>query len=236
MKRLILVILVLGMVLLGACAAPSTTPALQREPPIEEGWVRLRIQDVGSIDYPSDFLELQSEDYRDIGRNIAPNLATQFLQLGKSGFTLQQVGLNELKPSAFQEYRRVILKTNYLSQGEEVFRANEKYVMSRQEVVEFQNELIDQLRQEYAKLKSTGLGDIKIIDPGSSEIVEVNGMFPLVHTYKRRLGDDPIVLVRSYIFFNYDKIHSLAFSHRVVDEEECRDIYKKILYSFRLQN
>jgi len=95
----------------------------------------------------------------------------------------------------------------------------------------------DQIRQATATLNSAmGDGDNKVIDPGSVEIVEVNRMFPLVHTYTRQVGDNPVVLVKLYMFFNYDKIHSLSFSYRVQDEEECGDIYEKILYSFRLQN
>lgn len=209
-----------------------TSPIGQTEQKIEDGWVRLRIEDIGSIDYPADFLELQSEDYRAITKEVSPNLVAQIFRLGKSDFTLQQVGLNELKSSSLNEYRRVIIHTSYLNPGEEVFRANEKYTMSRQQLAEFQNELINQLQQEYAK---PGLSDNIIIDPGSLEIVEVNGMFPLVSTYKRQLGDSPIVLVKSYMFFNYDKIHHLTFSCRVVDEAECRDVYEKILHSFRLQ-
>lgn len=224
MKRIILLILVAGLVLSAACVQTPVS-----EPPIEEGWIRLKIQDVGSIDYPSDFLELQSGDYKE-------NKEEFFLvyEILSADFTLQQVGLSEMKPSAFEEYRRVILHTFYLNPGEEVFRANEKYTMSRQELAELQNESISQLRQEFAKSKSKGLGDMKIIDPGSLEIVEVNGMFPLVWTYKRQLDDNPVVLVRQYIFFNYDKAHYLTFSYRVVDEGECRIIYAKILHSFRL--
>jgi len=117
----------------------STTPA---EPtPIEDGWVRILIEDVGSIDYPSDFLELQSEEYIEMGKETIGKEAYEVL-LGKSDFTLQQVGLNDLLPSAFNEYRRVIFRTDYLNPGEEVFKANEKYTMSREELAEFQNELM----------------------------------------------------------------------------------------------
>jgi len=225
------IVLGISAVLSSTCAAPSTIPSSPKPPEIEEGWVRLRVQDVGSIDYPTDFLELQSGQYRDIVKETS-----QVLALGKSDFTLQQVGLNELKPSASDKYRRVILQTFYLNPGEQVFRANEKFTMSRQELAEIQNEWTNQLRQEYAKLKSLGLGDNKIIDPGSIEIVEVNRMFPLVWTYKRQLNDNPVVLVKQYVFCNYNKEHYLSFSYRVMDEEKCRDIYEKILYSFRLQN
>lgn len=236
MKRLFLIPLVLvfmlGLILSG-CAkpAPAPTPVPSPEPAIiEEGWVRLRIQDVGSIDYPSDFLELQSGDYKETKEEFF-----RVYDIPSSDFTLQQVGLNELKPSALKEFRRVLFRTDYLNSGEEVFRANEKYTMSQKELTEFQNELINQLLQGYAMQKSLGLGNNKIIDSGSLEIMEINGMFPLVHTYKRQLNDNPVVLVKAYLFWNYDKMHSLAFSCRVVDEEECRDIYDKILDSFRLQ-
>ena len=217
MRHLILMILVIGMTLLGACVTPSITP-------LEEGWIRLQIENVGSIDYPPDFLELESGEYRDIAKETA-----QVLALSQSDFTLQQVGLNELKPSAFEEYRRVILQTSFLNPGEEVFRANEKYTMSQQELAELQNELIDKLQRELPML------NIKLVEFVCIEIKEVNSMFPLVYTYKRQLGDNPIVLVKIYVFWNYDKTHQLAFSYRVEDEEECRDIYDKILDSFRLQ-
>jgi len=225
----IVVACIVAIILVAVLARPASPPVIET-PPLEEGWIRLRIENVGSIDYPSDFLELQSGDYREFTEEFGV-----VYDIPSSDFTLQQVGLNELKPSAFEEYRRVLFQTSYLNPGEEVFRANEKYAMSQQELAQIHNELIDQLNQEYAKLKSMELGDNKIIGPGSVEIVEINGMFPLVHTYKRQLNDNPVVSVKLYIFWNYSKIHHLLFSHRVVNEEECRDIYAKVLYSFRLQ-
>ncbi len=121
-----------------------------------------------------------------------------------------------------------------MNPGEEVFRANDKYTMSQEELADLNAVLLDGLRLEFAKQKTVGV-DPKIIDFGSLEIMEINGMFPLVHNYKRQLNDNPIVLVKAYIFWNYDKMHYFTFSYRVADEEECRDIYDKILDSFRLK-
>ena len=227
----IIVACIVAIILVAVLAVPSSPPVTETPSPPEEGWIRLRIKNVGSIDYPSDFLELQSGDYREVVEEFH-----LVYEVPSSDFTLQQVGLNELKLSAFEEYRRVGLRTSYLNRGEESFRANEQYTMSQQELVEFHNEFINQFNQESAELKSMGLGDNKIIDPGSVEIVEINGMFPLLWTYKRQLGDNPVVLVKHYRFFNYDKVHHLFFEYRVQDEEECEDIFEKILYSFRLQN
>ena len=227
--RYLLTALVLVPLITSAVIGCSTPAAILEPPDIADGWIRINIKDVGSIDYPTDFLEIQSEDYRDIAKETS-----QVLGLGKSDFTLQQVGLNELRPSALKEYRRVLFRTDILNPGEEVFKANEKYTASPQELAEFKNMLIDQLLQGFAEMETKGVNN-KIIDPGSIEIVEVNGMFPLLHTYRRQLNDNPIVLVKTYLFWNYDKIHPLAFSCRVMDEEECKDVYEKMLYSFRLQ-
>lgn len=222
----------IALILLFASSVIScSTPAPIPEPPkIEDGWIRIEIKDVGSIDYPPDFLELQSEEYRD----ILPEYP-QILRLGKSDFTLQQVGLNELKPLALDEYRRVVFRTVYLNPGEEVFRANEKYTMSQAELAEFENQLKEQTLRDFEMLSAAMGQEHKLVESVSLEIKEVNGMFPFVYTYKRQLNDNPVVLVETYMFQNYDKIHHLSFSCRVMDEEECRDIYDKILDSFRLQ-
>ena len=159
----------------------------------------------------------------------------QIFRLGKSDFTLQQVGLNDLLPSALDEYRRVMLRTLYLNPGEEVFRVNEKYTMSQAELAEFENQLKEQTLRDLEMLSATMGQEHKLVESVSLEIKEVNGMFPFVYTYKRQLNDNPVVLVETYMFQNYDKIHHLSFSCRVMDKEECRDIYDKILDSFRLQ-
>ena len=227
----IIVACIIVIILVAVLARPPSRPVIETPSPPEEGWVRLRIENIGSIDYPSDFLELQSGDYRE--------LVEEFhivYEISSSDFTLQQVGLNELEPSALEEYRRVIFQTSYLNPGEEVFRVNEKYTMTQQELAEIKDELVSNLSQEFDRLRSMGAGNLRIIDPGTLEITEVNGMFSSVWTYKRQLDDNPVVLVKRYTFLNYDKVHYLAFSYRVQDEEDCEDIFEKILYSFRLQN
>jgi len=195
----------------------------------EEGWVRLEIKNIGSIDYPSDLFELQSGDYRKLVREHFVKY-----EIPLSDFTLQQVGLNEEKPSAFEKYVRVVFKTSYLKPNEKVFRATEKYSMNQKDLNEIQSYAIKNATQGYLRLKSLGLGDNRIVDPGSIEIVEINGMFPILWTYKRQLNDNPVVLERNYSFFNYDKTHSLSFACRVKDQEQYEEIFRKILLSFRL--
>jgi len=229
MKRLILALLVIGILLPSGCVPTSLEPPIPTQE-IEDGWIRIIIEDVGSIDYPSDFLELQSEEYRDVSKEYY-----QIVELGKSDFTLQQVGLNQLLPSALEEYRRVMFKTFYQSSGEEVLRANEKYTMSQEELAELENEIVNGLIQGFQTQKTITGVEIKLVEFVSLKTKEVNGMFPLVHTYKRQMDDNPMVLVEAYMFQNYDRMHYLTFSYRVKDEEECRGIYGRILDSFRLE-
>lgn len=200
----------------------TTTVTVQTEA-IEEGWIRLDIKDVGSIEYPVDFLELQSEDYQNLGEEFR-----QTWELLVPDFTLQQVGLNAFEPSAFLEFRRVMFFTEYLNPGEEVLRADEREILSELEIDILETFIVEQLKQEFQAM------GISLVEPISLEIKEVNGMYPLVHTYIRQLDDNPVVLVQSYMFQNYDMIHYLIFSHRVEDEAECKDIYDQILASFRL--
>jgi hypothetical protein len=221
---------IVAIVLVAAAARPPSTPVAEPLSPPEPGWIRLRIADVGSIDYPPDFLELQSGDYRELVEQL--NLV---YEIDSSDFALQQVGLNELTPSALAEYRRVMFDTSYLNPGEEVFRATQKYTMTQEELAEIKDDLVSYLSQGFDRLGNTEAGTLRIIDPGTLEIMEVSGMFPLVWTYKRQLDDSPVVVVKDYMFPNYDKIHHLLFAYRVQDEEECEDIFEKILYSFRLQ-
>lgn len=220
----------IGTILVAILAAPSSSRDMAPLPPPEPGWVRLQFQDVGSIDYPPDFLELQSEDYR----RILGEFYTAH-EIQSSDFTLQQTGFNELRPSALEEYRRVMFTTSYMAPDERVFRLNDRFTMSEWELAEIRSVLTRQLAQDWAELERMGLGSIHMVDAGSIEVREVNRMFPLVWTYVRQLDDNPEVLVRLYMFFNYDRIHHLTFSYRVQDAEQCEDVYAKILNSLRLQ-
>jgi len=220
----------MAVILIAVLAGPRSTPAPQLLSPPEEGWTRLRIAGVGSIDYPSGFLELQSGEYRQLAEIFGV-----VYEVPTSDFTLQQAGLNELEPSAFEEYRRVIFKSVNLSRGEEVPRANEKYTMSQEELAEMRDELTSGLSHEFDRLSSMGAGNTMIIGPVTLEIIEMHGMFPLVHSYRRQLDDNPVVQVVTYMFMDYDKIHYLTFSCRVRDAEECTDVFESMLETFRLR-
>ena len=215
----LLITKLLIILLLSACGGKATITTTT----IEDGWIRLNIKDIGSIDYPAYFLELQPVEYKTVGDEF-----NQMVELNSSEFTLQQIGLNELKPSALSVYRRILFTTVYLNTGEEVFKANENCMCSKSELAELQQGIIEQLRQV---LEISGN---RLIESVSLEIEDSNGMFPLVHTYKKQLDNNPVVIVKNYQFRNYDMIHYLCFSYSVEDEEECKGIYDMILDSLRL--
>jgi len=134
--------------------------------PLEDGWVRLIIEDVGTIDYPFDFLELQSADYQTLVEEVLGSLR---ITIPASDFKLQQVGLNDMLPSAFDEYRRVIFMTSYLESGEEVFSAHEEYSLNTVELDVLHNDLLEQLERGYAALSSTEY-NLKLIRSISLEV------------------------------------------------------------------
>lgn len=223
---LIQVVLIVFVVALNFSTPEITTTemtTLTPVPVLETGWIRLIIEEIGSIDYPPVFLELQSGSYKK-----GVELFRGIYEIPSPSFVLQQTGLNEMQSSAFQEYRRVLFQTEYLSPQDRVYKVNEKYHLSARELAEIKSFWISQIGIEF------GIGNI--VEVGHIEIVELNGMHPILFTYKRQLGDNPVVQVKHYYFFNYDKIHTLTISYRVQDETKHSPVFEKILNSFRLQN
>ncbi|MDD5339292.1 MAG: hypothetical protein PHG35_07800 [Dehalococcoidales bacterium] len=192
-------------------------------------WTRIDIKSIGHIDYPADFLEIQSDEYRNIAKEYNSGL-----DFSKSDFVLQQTGLNELSPSALFKYRRVMFWTYYLDKGEEVLRPYVNYKLSKSELLELENRFNESALKDFENIKSMGLGDFKLVGNDSIEVLNVNGMFPVVYSYGRQLNDEPVVKVKMYMFPNYDKIHYLSFSNRLIDENECQPVFDDILDSFFL--
>jgi len=93
-----------------------------------------------------------------------------------------------------------MFKTFYLEPNEKTFRNTEKYNINKQALNRILSQAIKSTMQEYEREQKLGLGNNRIVDPGSIEIVEVNEMFPILWTYKRQLNDNPVVLVRDYFF------------------------------------
>ncbi|MFA5451332.1 MAG: zinc ribbon domain-containing protein [Dehalococcoidales bacterium] len=214
-------VLIIAIVAAVTCDRPRST-AIEQLPVLEEGWVRFQHGGVVSIDYPDEFLELQSREYQVISDELS-----MILGLPRPDFVLQQRGLNEMELDAFQEYKRLIFNTHYLDRTQKVFKLNEQYQMDSAELAE----TLDMLIAESGGL----LPGPNVFEYDDLRAVELNGMYPVLFSYKRQLDDNPVVQVKNYVFFNYDKIHYLILSYRVQDKESSERIFEKILDSLRLQ-
>ncbi len=194
---------------------------------VKDGWVRLNIGNVASIDYPTDILELQSGSYKE----FSDEWQKQTFDIDTANFTLQQMGLNDMLEDSFSKFVRVLFSTVEMD-GYELFGPNDEFNfydlgMSKSE---FEEESLKIVNQE---LDATGNRLVEYID---TDIEEINDMYAIVITYTRQLDNNPIVLVKKYNFMNYDKMHTLIFSYRVEDEHIYKDKFEEILDSFIIFN
>ena len=136
--------------------------------------------------------------------------------------------------SALEEYRRVIFYTVNLGIGERVYKNGESYHFTRDELNEMDDETKEQLAAGSKLLEASTGYKSKLLEFYPVQIIEVNGMYPLNYNIKRQIGSNPAVMVKSYMFFNYDKTHALSFACRVEDEHEYNEFYEKMLNSFKL--
>lgn len=106
MKHLILAILVVGMVLLGACAAPSTTPVIQPEPIIPAHFTTYTDEaSLFSISYPSDWepvlsvIEEAEQATKDLIRSIDSDLPVERVSVIFMAGEPSEIGLIPSIPS-----------------------------------------------------------------------------------------------------------------------------------------
>ena len=188
------------------------------------GWTRQFIKDVGFIDVPVS-MELMSGTYKEFNNQILKQLEIEAPQV-----IFQQKGLNDYSSETFKHYVRVILETQVGKLGEfEKLNFNPSKITANE---------INELNQFFKEKTTSDLNSIhqNIISWYPIKIEKINGMSCLHVSYQRRLNDNPIVLVNTYIFQNHDRIHSLTLSYRMNETEIWKDDLDTILKSFRITN
>jgi uncharacterized protein Usg len=138
--------------------------------------------------------------------------------------------LNAYSSETFKHYVRVILETQVGKLGEfEKLNFNTSKITTAE---------INELNQFFKEKTTSDLNSIhqNIISWYPLKIEKINGMSCLHVSYQRRLNDNPIVLVNTYIFQNYDRIHSLTLSYRINETDIWKDDLDIILKSFRITN
>lgn len=185
-------------------------------------WEKIYIKNVGYLSMPPT-MEVQSGRYKVIVDDVKKIYGYDGSQL-----TIQQKGLNELGQNGFQKYARILIETTVGSFGD-----YEKldFDISGQTAAD-----IDELNTTCKQMVAQGfLGtDLKLVEWYPIQIEKVNGYSSLHIKYKRRLGDQPLVMVNMYVFMNNDRKHTVTLSYRINEESFWKTDLEKALASLRI--
>lgn len=191
---------------------------------LKPGWQRVYIKDVGNIDIPPT-MEVQVGTYKEFVDVIKKIIGYDTNQL-----VIQQKGLNMLDKEGFGTYARLMIGTDKGKPGD--------FLKLNSDISDITQRDLDEMNVMYSKLiKQSFLGTgLKLIEWYPLKVKIVNGM-PCSHiNYKRQFNDNPHVMVNMYVFFNYDRTHTLTMSYRLFDKNKWQTDFETILKSFRITN
>ncbi len=218
MKRILAIIpfLLLLKVLANAQSLPLPEPSLV------EGWERLYVKGLGSIDIPPT-MEVQSDRFKKMKNELLGRMEYQEAQL-----IAQQKGLNEAYSPGPQKYVRVMLWT-YSGTPGEFDNLNYNYsVLSQTEIAKLNEDSKKELIESFIRTQQT------LVEWYPAKFEKINGMSCFHLSYKRRLSDQPEVIVNIYRFMNYDRRHEVTLSYRVCESDLWKSDLAIILKSLRI--
>jgi len=191
---------------------------------VEKGWQRLYIKNVGGFDFPLT-LEIQEGNYKELVDNLRGEIG---LDIYDAPLTLQQIGLNEGSEKSFEKYARVSFDTEYGIKGDFLSLNFNISDISQSEILEI-NDFYKTESQQYFQNDL-----LKLIEWYPIKLEKINGMSCIHLSYKRQLKNHPIVLVNSYYFFNFDRLHTLTLAYRLNESQYWKEDFYKILKSLRI--
>lgn len=191
---------------------------------LPNNWKRIYIKNVGNFDLPPT-MEIQSglyKEFSDESRKIRGYDAPTIIA--------QQKGLNDFGKEGFAKYSRVILETDIGTSGAYEKLNFDFSTIPQSEIAKLSNTYKEQYKQSFINT------DFKIIEWFPLKIEKINGMSCIHICYKRQLSNNPLVIVNTYIFQNYDRMHTLTLSYRISETDYWKDDFALILKSFRITN
>ncbi len=200
----------------------------QRPLPLPRDWQRAVIPNVGTIDIPPT-MEVAKGTYVKV-----KTIISQQLKIPIAKFVIQQKGLNDLNPEAFNLYVRVLVDTDLLEKAG--CTLHQTWTEKQQLKKECQ-----QLKKEYQQVKilieaTARKYEGRIIKWDPITVQTISGMTAIRIGYKRQLNTNPPVVVEMYSFPNYDRIHLLTLSYRETEKAEWAKELSSVLSRFRITN
>lgn len=205
----------------------STLPAQNLplpNPELKSDWQRIYIKNVGNIDIPPT-MEIRSGELKEFTENYRKVFGLDAAQV-----VIQQAGQNELDNESSKRYARVMIETTVRSAN-----SYEKLNFNITKISKSEIDEMNQFLKENTRTNLTKTGS-KLIEWYPASFIEVNGMSCLHMSYTRQLGNNPIVLVKTYLFQNFDRSHSLSLSYQISLKNEWENDFENILNSFRITN
>ena len=191
-----------------ACNASQITPI---PPPIlPEGWQRIELSTIGSIDIPK---TLKVE-------------ATIFSPADKKVITAQNNGLIEIRPIDPNKYARVMIESIKGNTGDYGTLFSDISTITKQEISE--------LNIKFRQFFEVGDEWLKVVEWYPLKVEKINEMSCIHLNYKRQLKNNPIVLVHMYIFDNSDSRYNITLSYRLSEANFWEPDFKQIISSFRV--
>ncbi len=187
------------------------------------GWKRINIKDIASIDLPPG-MEIQGKNFKELTNKLKSIWDIEF---GEPKIIFQPKGVNSSELESLGKYARVMYETTNGNAGD-YQKLTEIISMNNVELDELNIYLKNQFIEEFKKTP------LRIIEWYPIQIIEVNGMSSLYISYKRQLSDKPFVRVDTYKFFDYNKIHSLTLSYRIIEKDLWENKLNQALKSFRI--
>ena len=219
------VALALAFPLLLVSCAPDTNVPLPQAGELQEGWSRIYMEGSGSLDFPHDFLELQAGAYAEAGEMFRREYS-----IPEAQFVLQQPGLNALEAAALQEYRRLIFQSGQVLIGKTWPQTSNPWTLSDSEEQELEATLTEQYAAVCEATPEGGTGKtMRMTSACDVTIGEIAGQHPLVTTYLRQLGENPIVVVEAYYFGMGKRECTVTVSYRLEDEAVASGRFREVL-------
>jgi len=198
---------------------PSSTDS----PSGEELWTTVIIKGIGTIEIPPT-MEVQSGKYKefvDTQRKLKGYKTPQLV--------IQPKGINDLEQEPLAKYARVLISKEVHAESMELGLYFDFADFTPDDVSElntvFQEQILSQLPQE-----------IKILEWYPLELKRVNRMSAMRIGFRRRLRDNPPVVVYSYKFFNFYETYELTVSYRQSESEYWKNDLTRLVNSFSIRH
>lgn len=194
-----------------------------QEAAVEDIGDRVNIPDVGYIDVP------EIMEVKDLLANPAVKERV-FKEMNIDPKSMEGAIQNLMvKQKGLEMYARLIVETIPGKPGE-FERLMKKYTITKQELKAMEDEIRTGFEQQFRNTP------IKILEWYPIEPQNINKMQTITFSFKRQLKDNPPVIVKYYLFQNYDRLIRLTVSYRLQEKTIWEDLLKKSVNSFHITN